>query len=482
MTLLALACSLVLSACGTRLSNSQAQQQLSTLGEGGSVAAGTGAPQGTTSGAGTTDGSTTTGGAPAGTSGGGAGTGTAATGGSAGGGTGAAGSTGGTGGTAGGATTGSGAGSGATTGAATSGGKAPIVVGMNCNCSGVIGAANAPSRDAYRAWVQATNAKGGIDGHPIKLLYADDNNSSSQDLSNVKQFVEQGKAIALVNFYGAAGGNAPVAQYAQKAGIPIVGGDGYSPEWTKYPSMFSTATSDEAQDYGWAAELKAAGNKKVGAIYCVEGQVCADKEAVWKKFAQQLGLNVAYESQKSLASPDFSSDCLSARNAGVEGMVPILDGASATRVARDCTRQNYKPTFIVSQPFDNPPATLEGAIAPIGSFPWFLTSGSPALTEYGQALAKYAASGAHGSYSATGWANAKLLEKALTGRVSATPKPADVQAGLWAMKGETLGGLTAPLTFTKGKNASPIKCSFRAVVKGGKWTAPVGMKLVDCQP
>jgi branched-chain amino acid transport system substrate-binding protein len=475
MTLLALGC-LVLSACGTRLSNSEAQQQLTTLGAGVSVAPGAGVPQGTPlDGAAATGGSTTTGGTTAGTSGGSGGTGAATTGGSA------AGGTGGTAGTAGGATTDS-SGTGATTAAGSGGGKAPIVIGMNCNCSGVIGAANAPARDAYRAWVQATNAKGGIDGHPIKLLYADDNNSASQDLSNVKQFIEQGKAIALVNFYGAAGGNAPVAQYAQKAGIPIVGGDGYSPEWTKYPSMFSTATSDEGQDYAWAAEMKAAGNKKVGSIYCVEGQVCADKEALWKKFAEQLGMEVAFRSQRSLASPDFSSDCLSARNAGVEGLVPILDGASATRVARDCARQNYKPTLIVSQPFDNPPATLEGGVAPLGSFPWFLTSGSAALTEYGQALAKYNASGAHGSYSASGWANAKLLEKALTGRVSDTPKPADVQTGLWAMKGETLGGLTAPLTFSKGKNAAPIKCSFRAIVKGGKWTAPVGMKLVDCQP
>src|SRR5207244_8063209 len=69
--------------------------------------------------------------------------------------------------------------------------KAPIVVGMNCDCSGVIGAAESTARDSFQAWVQVVNAKGSIDGHPVRLLYADDNNSASQDLQNVKTFVEQ---------------------------------------------------------------------------------------------------------------------------------------------------------------------------------------------------------------------------------------------------------------------------------------------------
>ena len=162
--------------------------------------------------------------------------------------------------------------------------------------------------------------------------------------------------------------------------------------------------------------------------------------------------------------------------------MPILDGASAARVARDCNRQGFTPTLVIPQPFENPPAYLEGALAALANFPWFLTSGSPALVEYGQAMDAFTAGLPRGSRSGAGWANGKLLEKALTGRVSAVPTSADVFAGLWAMKGETLGGLTAPLSFAKGKPAAPINCSFRATVKSGAWTAPVGMQLVDCAP
>jgi branched-chain amino acid transport system substrate-binding protein len=245
--------------------------------------------------------------------------------------------------------------------------------------------------------------------------------------------------------------------------------------------MFSTATADAAQNYSWASVMKAAGKTVVGAIYCAEGDICTTKEASWKAFAQQLGLQVKYESKESLASPSFSSDCISARSNGVEALLPVMDGASASRIARDCDQQGYHPLLIISQPFENPPAYMEGSVAPIGSFPWFLTSGTPALDEYGQALDKYVRN-QRGSYSALGWANAKLLEKALTGHVSGTPTAQDVFNGLWALRGETLDGLTAPLTFSQGQPAAPVVCSFRAAVQGGKWVAPLGMQLTDCMP
>jgi hypothetical protein len=124
---------------------------------------------------------------------------------------------------------------------------------------------------------------------------------------------------------------------------------------------------------------------------------------------------------------------------------------------------------------------MNGAVAPLASFPWFLTSGSPAITEYAQALSRYDHNPLN-AYSALGWADAKLLETALSGHVSATPSPQDVFNGLNALGGSTLGGLTAPLSYPPGKPHAPIRCSFRAVAHNGTWSAPNGMSLVDCQP
>jgi branched-chain amino acid transport system substrate-binding protein len=359
------------------------------------------------------------------------------------------------------------------------GGKAEIRIGMVGNFSGVVGAANAPARDAYAAWVSSVNARGGIDGHPVKLFTADDGNSASNDLAQVRRMVEELHVIALVNLYAAAGGAGPVGKYAESKGIAIVGGSSYEFDWTQHKTMFPLATGGHSQGNAWANVMKQAGKKKVAAIYCTEAQICKDNENGWAKNARGYGLDVVYEGPVSLAQPDFTSACTQAQAKGAEAVVTIVDGGSTVRFARDCDRQGYHPLIVDANPTPDTPSYTNGVVAVTPAFPWFVTGGSAQLDEYAKAIKRYADN--IGSFTSPGWVAGKALEKALTGRVSDTPKPQDVLDGMYAFKGETLGGLYSPgFTFTKGKNATEVKCGFKAVVSGGKWTAPFGMKPVYC--
>lgn len=461
-----LAGSLLLSACGTRLDEQEAGDQLRALqGSGGQVVDGQGLAVGET----TADTGTTDTGATGGTSEGTAGTTTEGT-------TTEGTTTGGS--TTGGATTQSGTTAPGGTTTAQGGAKAPIVVGMVGVFSGVVGAAYSPARDAAAAWAKTVNAKGGIDGHPVKVLIADNGNNAGNDISIVKRFVEDEGAIALLNYYPATAAAANVAKYAQDKGIAIVGGSGFESEWAKFPSMFPVTTAAAIQDASWANAMKDAGAKVVGSIHCTEGAVCAEKQGNFARAAKELGMTVAYETQGSLAQPDFTSVCTEARSRNVEAFVPILDGNSVLRVARDCNRQGYKPILINPQPGNETPAATEGMIAPITSFPWFLSSGSPALQEYGAAMKKFVPK--TNTYSSGGWLSGKLLEKALTGRVADKPAAKDVLAGLYALKGETLGGLSQPLTFAKSAPTVTIPCTWKVIVKGGKWANPDGLKATLC--
>jgi branched-chain amino acid transport system substrate-binding protein len=159
-------------------------------------------------------------------------------------------------------------------------------------------------------------------------------------------------------------------------------------------------------------------------------------------------------------------------------VVTIADGERSKRYARDCQRQGYKHLIVVPDATQNPPASLEGAISPLPSFPWFITSGSPALDEYGAVMKKYVSR--TNNKTTSGWVAGKLMEKALTGNVSAKPTRQDVLNGLWKLKGETLGGLSQPLTFPKGKPAVPIACSYEATVKGDKYVSRTGMRAAYC--
>src|SRR5439155_1322800 len=63
--------------------------------------------------------------------------------------------------------------------------------------SGVIGAAMAPIAEGARAWVADVNARGGVDGHPVRLFQVDDGGDPGRSLAIVKRLVEQDHVQAL---------------------------------------------------------------------------------------------------------------------------------------------------------------------------------------------------------------------------------------------------------------------------------------------
>ena len=126
---------------------------------------------------------------------------------------------------------------------------------------------------------------------------------------------------------------------------------------------------------------------------------------------------------------------------------------------------------------------FEGAVAGLNAFPWFARSGSAAIDEYVQAFQKYAPDRLNGDGISTltmGWLSAKIFEKAAA-KVSDKPTSQDILNGLWAMKGETLGGL-APgglaRTFTRDQPTPETYCVFETRIRGGKWVAPQGLTPV----
>lgn len=316
--------------------------------------------------------------------------------------------------------------------------KAPIVVGMEGVFSGIAGANTAPARDAYAAWVKMVNAKGGINGHPVKLYVGDDGADTSKSMAIIRDFVENRHVIALVNLFPPAN-DAAVAKYAESKHIPIVGGWGIDPMWNQSPVMFPAAAGADAGAFAWAKALADNGAKKVGAVYCSEGAVCKVREQAWARYAKGLGLDVVYEAGVSLAQPDYTSECLAARGAGADGMLVETDGNSVMRFARSCWRQGFKPTIVNPAPTESTIPELEGSVAAIPTFPWFLSSGSPAVEEYAAAMAKYARGVPTGYEATTGWTSGKLLEKALA-NVGDTPPARTSSTGSGPCTTRTCGG------------------------------------------
>ena len=157
-------------------------------------------------------------------------------------------------------------------------------------------------------------------------------------------------------------------------------------------------------------------------------------------------------------------------------------------MASSCDRQGYHPGYAAAAGsmdvnFPTNPA-FQGLRGAVQEFPWFMTSGSPALQEYGDVMKRYAPSVPLQVSTAQAWTAMKLFEKVATAAIpaGATPSTDALLRALWGIHDETLGGLTPPFSFVANQPAAKGQCSFIVAIDKGRWTAPNGLQLTCGTP
>src|SRR5260221_3354238 len=128
-----------------------------------------------------------------------------------------------------------------------------------------------------------------------------------------------------------------------------------------------------------------AGKTKIGLLTCAEVVSCNAAAQIFGKHAGRLGFDTVWTGRASIAQPDFTAECLSARNAGAETFFVIMDANSLGRVAAACARQAYRPTYVtvagnILDVLSQSP-NLEGLIGNSNVAPSFQT-GTPATDEF----------------------------------------------------------------------------------------------------
>jgi branched-chain amino acid transport system substrate-binding protein len=99
----------------------------------------------------------------------------------------------------------------------------PYVLGYLTDITGVSRVMFAPILEGYRAYIEELNAKGGIKGHPVKLLVEDHRNDPGRAVALAKKLIVEDKALALLCL-GMTLNHPPVLEEAKKVGVPIING------------------------------------------------------------------------------------------------------------------------------------------------------------------------------------------------------------------------------------------------------------------
>lgn len=361
--------------------------------------------------------------------------------------------------------------------AAAAAGK-PVNIGSIGLWSGLVGQLMGGAKLGSQVSVAYINAHGGLNGHPTNLIVADDGGDPATGLALAKKMIDEDHVLAFLNNLNGTN-SASVIPYITGRGIPIVGGTGLEPETWSMPDVFPGASSPRVQSMLTVKAGIDQGFKNVGIIYCTEfALLCKSTTAFVEANASKVGGSVVFKQQVSLAQPDFTSQCLAAKSAGVDNFLLFLDPNSVLRLADACAAQNYHPRYatvgvVMASNLTSSPNT-EGLVGPPNSFP-FSYSG-PESADFRRAFIEVTGNLPTSNFQASSWVGGLILQEAAK-RLPADPKPADLFAGLYAMKATTFGGLApSPLSFHPGKPAETTVCGFMAQIHSQAFVVVGGLK------
>jgi branched-chain amino acid transport system substrate-binding protein len=111
------------------------------------------------------------------------------------------------------------------------------VLGSIGSDSGVLGQILLPVLSGAKAWVADVNARGGLNGHPVKVIFADDGGEPARALSLAKRMVDQDGAVAFYAERGPGTAQA-VNTFLEQRKIPEIGGCGCSVSAAQSPMSF----------------------------------------------------------------------------------------------------------------------------------------------------------------------------------------------------------------------------------------------------
>jgi branched-chain amino acid transport system substrate-binding protein len=369
--------------------------------------------------------------------------------------------------------------------APTGGSKTTIALGSFGTQTGPIGRILLPVPQGARAWAADVNARGGLAGHPVKLILADDGGDPNKALSIVRRMVEEDKVLAFYAEFGPTTIQAALPYLEQKQ-IPVIGGCNCFQGAAESPMVFQVGIGSK---YGLAWEhllpfkAYAPNEKKASLQYCREAPTCKTMADDIRKLAPQAGIEIVHEAQTTLTQPDYTAEVLAARNAGANLLILATESFSAIRTIRSAHRQDWHPqvatqhSAVDARFIADGGADVEGVLLGAGIVSW----DSPKMADYRAAIDRYAPGAVLANISQFAYMAGKLLEK-MAASWPAQPGTADVVKGLYALNGETLGGTIPPLAYKEGVgHDSSDECVIPTRVEGGKFVPQNGDTFL-CAP
>jgi branched-chain amino acid transport system substrate-binding protein len=363
----------------------------------------------------------------------------------------------------------------ATSGQSTPATSTAIKLGMITAVSGPLAGERAHDVATVKALVDATNASGGVDGHPISLIVEDDQSSPAGALTAAK--VLQADGVVGINFDDAVVEGGP-AQYMHQEGIPVTGlGD--SPSWLDDNNMFGvfgySGPGVPSTTTVGVIEKHLAVTKMVGVSYGLIAS-SAETAAGTLKGAQSEGIKTAGNISISLGGQNFTTTALQIKSLGVQGLYTATSANDNVSLATALVQAGlHLPGIVFATGYDQPTLQASSVSSLNGTY-WTVQSapvdiGSPAVKAYQAVLQKYAPGVFPGSQETFAYAGTYLLISGLQADGASTSRSQLIQA-IDHITDFTVGGISAtPVDYSMPKATQYGKCIYLVEIKNDQFVS-----------
>lgn len=333
-----------------------------------------------------------------------------------------------------------------------------------------------PTQHIAEAWEKWVNSQGGINGHPVQIIFANTNNDNATATRVATNIVQHDHVIAEVGGFDSVSG--PIwDDIFTKAHIPVIGGENIDPTVIRGSDyFFDLATDGLALIDAEVKPAKLVGAKSYALVNCALSTGCSVAESLEKAYVQKLGLSWNGEVGISPGQPSYTAACLTMQGTNAQYLDLGVQHVVNEQFVNSCLTQHitFKYYGMTSGSYDNPTEmklSKQGTVVySDDGFPWW--PNTPAIKNYRDVVAKYAGKNTniYGSHQTGAWAALEMFRSVMQ-EVGAKPTPAYVADQMWKVKNDTLGGLLPqPVTFTKGKHSTPINCFWWGTLKNEKWS------------
>jgi branched-chain amino acid transport system substrate-binding protein len=183
-----------------------------------------------------------------------------------------------------------------------------IRIGVITSLTGTQAAFGQAHKHGYTIAVNDINAKGGVLGHPVEVLFYDDQSKPDQAVQGVAKLVDQDHVPIILGSYASETTRAIIPRATQK-GIPLIIPTATADNVmeTGSPWIFRICAGANAYAAAMADFLKNNGAPKTMAIVYENTNFGQANAKAMKDAAPKVGINVVDEEAYQAASPDYKA-------------------------------------------------------------------------------------------------------------------------------------------------------------------------------